>query len=112
MALGAQACIGILRVEELQRKESYFLGDMISVLGGVIGSIAYFYQDFRRKDYYKTSLASCLFSLGYAIIFSACFDARSFLFFHDHSFKNAALMLLIGIIECIAILKKIKMFVF
>jgi hypothetical protein len=43
MALGAQVCIGILRVEELNKKESYFLGDMISLLGGVIGSIAYFY---------------------------------------------------------------------
>jgi len=43
MALGAQVCIGYLRVEELQKKESYFFGDMIAVLGGVIGSIAYFY---------------------------------------------------------------------
>ena len=112
MALGAQVFIGVVRVEEIKRKESYILGDMLSLLGGIVGSIAFFYQDFRRKDYYKSSLANCLFSLGYAIIFSVYFDSKSLLFFHDHSLKNIALIALIGAIECVAILKKIKTFVF
>jgi hypothetical protein len=43
MALGAQGFIGVLRVEEIQRKESYYLGDMLSLMGGVVGSIAFFY---------------------------------------------------------------------
>jgi len=43
MALGAQVFIGVVRVEEIKRKESYILGDMLSLLGGIVGSIAFFY---------------------------------------------------------------------
>ncbi|KAL4478976.1 hypothetical protein ABPG72_019413 [Tetrahymena utriculariae] len=111
MALAAKIAIASIRVNQLNKEESLFYGDFVALIGGFIGSQAYFRTNFKQKDYYNFLYQNHQFSLGYSLIFVILFDTSGFLIDFDNTY-NLMLLILIGCIECIATIKKIKTFVF
>lgn len=91
--------------------ESWIKGDLVCLVGGIIGSIAYFREDYKGRLYYKSQYSSALFSLIFAILTAYTFESSAFMF-SDLDFKGALSILAIGGFESIASLKKIKTFVF
>ena len=108
----SQTLISVFRGNEtINFSESWLKGDMLCLAGGIIGSIAYFRENYKGRLYYRSQYSMNLFSLIFAITTSYMFESQAFMFQYL-DLKGIAAILAIGCFESIANIKKIKTFVF
>lgn len=108
MALGVQIFIALWREAPLDTLGSFLLGDMLALIGGILGSMVLFLQYYKRQAYYRTSVKTNLIGWVCSIICVFFFDKQSILL----NTTNVWLLAILVIIQCIAHIKKIKTFVF